>query len=344
MAIDYNQDIAPLRQEYFPMLAGDTGFNQAMDYRQKVLTPMRQQTMKMEQHAMSMQRQDLAYEAQKFSLAQSRQKAKSQLDFMEKLPDLMSQLDSITNDPEKDSYTATKDLIGLQMQYAPSMQHNPLIGTLFTSANSALNVDRIRQEKEDREAEKEESRKFGIMTMLAQQGATEQTRAAAGPVVDDAEQAYIELSDVFKDAKDTKTKAAYDKLMAETEAAAIGKVDARYKEFESLLKGMTTKSTQNQWENMTAPKAGGDIQQIVDKVSAGFDFEAADEIRLKETYVDVMARSGIQVNREALKDVKNEGLKDLFQSTYAKVLEQRRILGQYGQPKKASTIETLNNT
>jgi hypothetical protein len=341
MAIDYNQDIAPLRQEYFPMLTGDTGFNQAMDYRQKVLMPMRQQTMKMEQHAMSMQRQDLAYEAQKFSLAQSRQKAKSQLDFMEKLPDLMSQLDAITNDPEKDSYTATKDLIGLQMQYAPSMQHNPLIGTLFTSANNALNADRIRQEKEDREAEKAESRKFGLMTMAAQQGATDLTKKLAGPEVDDAEQAYIGLSDVFKDAKDAKTKAAYDKLMAETEAAAIGKVDARYKEFESILKGMTTKSTQNQWENMTAPKAGGDIQQIVNKVSDGFDIGKANKIRLQELYVDVMARSGIQVDKEALKDANVE---DLFRSTYSKVLEQRRILGQYGQPEKASTINTGFNT
>jgi len=323
------------------MLTGDTGFNQAMDYRQKVLMPMRQQTMKMEQHAMSMQRQDLAYEAQKFSLAQSRQKAKSQLDFMEKLPDLMSQLDAITNDPEKDSYTATKDLIGLQMQYAPSMQHNPLIGTLFTSANNALNADRIRQEKEDREAEKAESRKFGLMTMAAQQGATDLTKKLAGPEVDDAEQAYIGLSDVFKDAKDAKTKAAYDKLMAETEAAAIGKVDARYKEFESILKGMTTKSTQNQWENMTAPKAGGDIQQIVNKVSDGFDIGKANKIRLQELYVDVMARSGIQVDKEALKDANVE---DLFRSTYSKVLEQRRILGQYGQPEKASTINTGFNT
>ena len=323
------------------MLTGDTGFNQAMDYRQKVLMPMRQQTMKMEQHAMSMQRQDLAYEAQKFSLAQSRQKAKSQLDFMEKLPDLMSQLDAITNDPEKDSYTATKDLLGLQMQYAPSMQHNPLIGTLFTSANNALNADRIRQEKEEREAEKAESRKFGLMTMAAQQGATDLTKKLAGPEVDDAEQAYIGLSDVFKDAKDAKTKAAYDKLMAETEAAAIGKVDARYKEFESILKGMTTKSTQNQWENMTAPKAGGDIQQIVNKVSDGFDIGKANKIRLQELYVDVMARSGIQVDKEALKDANVE---DLFRSTYSKVLEQRRILGQYGQPEKASTINTGFNT
>lgn len=344
MAIDYNQDIAPLRQQYFPMLAGDRGFDQAMDYHQKVFMPMQQHTMKLEQHAMSMQRQDLAYETQKFSLAQSRQKAKSQLDFMEKLPDLMSQLDAITKDPEKDSYTATKDLIGLQMQYAPSMQHNPLIGTLFTSANNALNVDRARQEKEEREAEKEESRKFGRMSQLAQIGATDEVVRAAGEEIDAEELDYIGLSKTYENIRDTKTKAAYDKLMAETEAAAIGKVDARYKEFESLLKGMTTKSTQNQWENMTAPKAGGDIQQIVDKVSAGFDFEAADEIRLKETYVDVMARSGIQVNREALKDVKNEDLKDLFQSTYAKVLEQRRILGQYGQPKKASTINTGFNT
>ena len=341
MAIDYNQDIAPLRQEYFPMLAGERGFDQAMKYRQDVLMPMQMQTMKLEQHSMSMQRQDLAYETQKFSLAQSRQKAKSQLDFMEKLPDLMSQLDSITNDPEKDSYTATKDLIGLQMQYAPSMQHNPLIGTLFTSANSSLNVDRIRQEKEDREAEKEESRKFGLMTMTAQQGATDQTRELAGPVVDDEEQAYIGLSDVFKEAKDTRTKVASDKLTAAANAAAIGKISARYKSDESALRSMTTKSTQNQWENMTAPTAGGGIQQIVDKVSEGFNLKEEDKITLQELYVDVMRRSGIAVNQEALE---NANTKDLFRSTYAKVLEQQTILGQYGQPKKASTIETLNNT
>jgi len=339
--LDYNQDIAPLRQQYFPMLAGDRGFDQAMDYHQKVFMPMQQHTMKLEQHAMSMKRQDLAYETQKFSLAQSRQKAKSQLDFMEKLPDLMSQLDAITNDPEKDSYTATKDLIGLQMQYAPSMQHNPLIGTLFTSANDALNVDRIRQEKEEREEAKEESRKFGLMTMAAQQGATDLTRKLAGPEVDDAEQAYIGLSDVFKDAKDAKTKAAYDKLMAETEAAAIGKVAARYKSDESTLKSMTTQSTQNQWENMTAPKAGGDIQQIVDKVSEGFNLKEEDKITLQELYVDVMRRSGIAVNQEA---VENANTKDLFRSTYAKVLEQQTILGQYGQPEKASTINTGFNT
>jgi len=339
--LDYNQDIAPLRQQYFPMLAGDRGFDQAMDYHQKVFMPMQQHTMKLEQHAMSMQRQDLAYETQKFSLAQSRQKAKSQLDFMEKLPDLMSQLDAITKDPEKDSYTATKDLIGLQMQYAPSMQHNPLIGTLFTSANNALNVDRARQEKEEREAEKEESRKFGRMSQLAQIGATDEVVRAAGEEIDAEELDYIGLSKTYENIRDTKTKAAYDKLMAETEAAAIGKVDSRYKEFESTLRSMTTKSTQNQWENMTAPKAGGDIQQIVNKVSEGFDIGKANKIRLQELYVDVMARSGIQVDKEALDDANVE---DLFRSTYSKVLEQRRILGQYGQPKKASTINTGFNT
>ena len=63
--IDYNQDIAPLRQNYFPTLVGERGFDQSMDYHNKVLMPMRMQTMKLEQHAMSMKRQDLAFETQK---------------------------------------------------------------------------------------------------------------------------------------------------------------------------------------------------------------------------------------------------------------------------------------
>lgn len=328
--IDFNQDIAPLRQQYFPMLVGEQAFDQAMKYRQEVLMPMQMQTMKMQQHAMSMRAQDLAYEKQKFDLKQSRQKAKSQLDFMEKLPDLMTRLEGITSDPEKDSYTATKELISLQMEYLPSAQHNPLLGNLFNFAGNSINVDRIRREKEERELEKAESRKFGRMSQLAQVGAVDAVISAAGEEIDPEEQDYVSLAQTYKRAGEAKTKAATDKAEAEATASAMGKIAARYKSDESTLKSMTTQSTQNQWENMTAPKAGGDIQQIVDNVSEGFNLKETDKIRLQELYVDVMRRSGITVDQEALK---NADTKDLFRSTYAKVLEQQTILGQYLQPK-----------
>lgn len=338
--IDFNQDIAPLRQQYFPMLVGEQAFDQAMKYRQEVLMPMRMQTMKMQQHAMSMRAQDLAYEKQKFDLMQSRQKAKSQLDFMEKLPDLMARLEGITSDPEKDSYTATKELISLQMEYLPSAQHNPLVGNLFNFAGNSITLDRIRQEKEDREAEKAESRKFGRMSQLAQVGAVDAVLSAAGEEIDPEEQDYVNLAQTYRSAGEARTKAATDKAIAAAQTAAIGRASSAFKSHESALRGMTVKSTQTNWTDMTAPKVG-DIRQISDQVSQGFDIGKANKQELAATYMDVMRRSGYTPDEDAVLEAAENDTENLYRKTLEKVLEQQRLLDQYAQPedKQLSPIQ-----
>ena len=341
--INYNQDIAPLRQQYFPMLMGERGFDQAMKYRQEVIMPMQVHTMKMQSHAMSMQAQDLANEKLKFDLMQSRQKAKSQLDFMEKLPDLMSRIDGITSDPEKDSYTATKDLIGLQMEYLPSAQHNPLIGNLFNFAGNSINVDRIRQEKEDRKEKEAESRKFGRMSQLAQVGAVDAIIAAAGEEIDPEEQDYVSLAQTYKSAGAAKTKAAADKAAAAAESAAIGRASSTFKSYESALRGMTVKSTQTDWSNMTAPTVG-DIKQISNQVSEGFDIGKANKQELAATYIDVMRRFGRNPDKALVLEAAENDTKNLYRETLEKVLEQQRLFGQYGQPETTSKVDTIFNT
>ena len=343
MAIDYNQDIAPLRQQYFPMLLGERGFDQAMKYRQEVIMPMQAHTMKMQSHAMSMQTQDLANEKLKFDIMQSRQKAKSQLDFMEKLPDLMGQIEGITSDPEKDSYTATKDLIGLQMKFLPSAQHNPLISNLFNFAGNSINVDRIRQEKEDRKAKEAESRKFGRMSQLAQVGAVDAIIAAAGEEIDPEEQDYVSLGQTYKSAGAAKTKAASDKAAAAAESAAIGRASSTFKSYESALRGMTVKSTQTDWSNMTAPTAG-DIKQISNQVSEGFDIGKANKQELAATYIDVMRRFGRNLDKALVLEAADSDTENLYRETLEKVLEQQRLFGQYGQPETTSTVDTIFNT
>jgi hypothetical protein len=341
--INYNQDIAPLRQQYFPMLMGERGFDQAMKYRQEVIMPMQVHTMKMQSHAMSMQAQDLANEKLKFDLMQSRQKAKSQLDFMEKLPDLMSRIEGITSDPEKDSYTATKDLIGLQMEYLPSAQHNPLIGNLFNFAGNSINVDRIRQEKEDRKEKEAESRKFGRMSQLAQVGAVDAIIAAAGEEIDPEEQDYVSLAQTYKSAGAAKTKAAADKAAAAAESAAIGRASSTFKSYESALRGMTVKSTQTDWSNMTAPTVG-DIKQISNQVSEGFDIGKANKQELAATYIDVMRRFGRNPDKALVLEAAENDTKNLYRETLEKVLEQQRLFGQYGQPETTSKVDTIFNT
>jgi hypothetical protein len=360
MAVNYNQTqpsdfvdpsvldnlrnaATPSREEYFPELMGTRSFDRAMQYRQKHIMPMQAHTMKMQSHAMSMRGQDLANEKLKFDLMQSRQKAKSQLDFMEKLPDLMGRIESITSDPEKDSYTATKNLIGLQMEYLPSAQHNPLIGNLFNFAGNSINVDRIRQEKEEREAEKEESRKLGVMTQLAQIGATDALRTAAGEEIDEKEAPLLALGQAYEKRDLAKTQKEADKLKAAAESAAIGRASSTFKSYESALRGMTVKSTQTDWSNMTAPTMG-DIKQISNQVSKGFDIGKANKQELAATYIDVMRRSGITVNKVAVLEKAENDTENLYRETLEKVLEQQRLFGQYGQPETTSTVDTIFNT
>lgn len=360
MAVNYNQTqpsdfvdpsvldnlrnaATPSREQYFPELMGTRAFDRAMQYRQKYIMPMQAHTMKMQSHAMSMRGQDLANEKLKFDLMQSRQKAKSQLDFMEKLPDLMGRIESITSDPEKDSYTATKNLIGLQMEYLPSAQHNPLISNLFNFAGNSINVDRIRQEKEDRKAKEAESRKFGRMSQLAQVGAVDAIIAAAGEEIDPEEQDYVSLGQTYKSAGAAKTKAAADKAAAAAESAAIGRASSTFKSYESALRGMTVKSTQSDWSNITAPTMG-DIKQISNQVSKGFDIGKANKQELAATYIDVMRRSGITVNKAAVLEKAENDTENLYRETLEKVLEQQRLFSQYGQPETTSTVDTIFNT
>jgi len=88
MAIDFNQDIAPLRQQYFPMLVGEQAFDQAMKYRQEVLMPMQQQTLKM-------QRDELAYKQQKLAFRQQRDKLRREREASNAIPMIEDRLREI---------------------------------------------------------------------------------------------------------------------------------------------------------------------------------------------------------------------------------------------------------
>jgi hypothetical protein len=147
MAIDFNQDIAPLRQQYFPMLVGEQAFDQAMKYRQEVLMPMQQQTMKMQEHQMRMRQQDLAYRQQKFNLRQARKSARMQNEAMERIPEVVDQVTTIIDRKDQSIFDQQKDLAKLQMQYQTSAQFSPLINNLFKSASNSLSNQYKQQEE-----------------------------------------------------------------------------------------------------------------------------------------------------------------------------------------------------
>ena len=137
MAIDFNQDIAPLRQQYFPMLAGERGFDQAMKYRQEVLVPMQQQTMQMQDNQTRLRQQDLAYKQQKLAFRQQRDKLRMDREYSNSIPRIEARLREIrtSEDSPMEKSEAFTDFalgnIGL-------ISNSPMISSMFSFQNSLM--------------------------------------------------------------------------------------------------------------------------------------------------------------------------------------------------------------
>tara|TARA_R110002167_G_scaffold53817_3_gene153912 strand:- start:1582 stop:2583 length:1002 start_codon:yes stop_codon:yes gene_type:complete len=149
MALDYNQDIAPLRQQYFPMQMGERAFDQSMKYRQEVLLPMQQKTMQMQSNILKMQSSELAFQRQSFELGQARKAARRENEAMERIPEVIDLINTITDDPTKDVFERQKGIAKLQMHYQPYARYSPLVNNLFTSASRSIEQDYKKETQND---------------------------------------------------------------------------------------------------------------------------------------------------------------------------------------------------
>ena len=98
MAIDFNKDIAPLRQQYFPMLTGASQFDRSMAYDQEVLSPLRQRVVGLQNSLIDMQRQELLYKRQKLELKQQREQMRMQREINDAKPLIEQRLAEIADD------------------------------------------------------------------------------------------------------------------------------------------------------------------------------------------------------------------------------------------------------
>lgn len=152
MAIDYNQDIAPLRQQYFPMLAGEKGFDQSMKYRQDVLMPMRMQTMKIEQHAMSMKRQEIAFESQKLGLQKARKDAQRQNEALEYAPKIDSLVNGILDDDTLSPLEQQEELNRSLVDYSSVIAYSPVLASKVTAAEKAIGAQQSIEDQKKKDA------------------------------------------------------------------------------------------------------------------------------------------------------------------------------------------------
>jgi hypothetical protein len=341
MAIDYNQDIAPLRRQYFPMLVGDKGFDQAMKYRQEVIAPMQAHTLKLQQHSMQMKRQDLAYESQKLELSQARQKNQSQIKFFEKKDEVMREIDSILQNPT-DSFAASKSLLQVGSKWTAEFPHSPLLTQLLTSAGRSLELDQIKKNKEEAEVAREATITRGIMSQLAQQGALEATTAAAGPDVDKFEKPYIDLAKYMEKRTLAAGVAVEEKANQKLQSDAIGKTAARYKEYETRLTSMNQVANIFGNFNFAETEEGRAEETEAIKVAADtFVLKKTNHDDLVQIYIDLMERQGQKVDPVAIRGVEQ---RQLYRNTLKKISQFRRLMENFGRPEAPSNASKLNDS
>ena len=159
MAIDYDQDITPLRRQYFPMLVGSRGFNQAMKYREEVTTPMQDRTMKLQNNLNSLRQQKLTFEKYQLDLRKQRDVMRKERDSLAMMPMIEERMREIreSGSPAVDQQEA---FTSLAMENVGAINNSKNLSSLFTLQDNLL------KNRASVEA-KEEQKKQGWQSQLA---------------------------------------------------------------------------------------------------------------------------------------------------------------------------------
>lgn len=337
MAINFNQDIAPLRQQYFPMLVGEQAFDQAMKYRQEVLMPMQQQTMKMQEHQMRMRQQDLAYKQQKFNLRQARKTARMENEAMERIPEVVDQLNTIIDRQDQNIFDQQKDLTKLQMQYQTTAQFSPLINNLFKSASNSLSNQYKQQEEVS-----------GMLYQAAVSGVpvdTVREQAERDGTVTPREQIAIDISEaVQKKGIDKVQKEQVDLFREQEEERNKAFIKRAEDDYGTIIKMSPVDVSEQIGKGLFGN--GGEVdytklEDIATKATQDVTFEAAPRFQLERLYYDYSSPEKqliLDKNRSALS---RESFSDA--DLYRAVLRQTRSIMQsaFKKPEGPSTISSL---
>jgi hypothetical protein len=235
MAINYDQDIAPLRQQYFPMLMGERGFDQAMKYRQETLMPMQMHTMKLEQHSRSMRSQDLAYEKQKMDLQKAKEAAQRQNEALEFSPKIDSLVNGILDDDTLSPLEKSAELSRGLVDYAPHLANSQRATSIFGAAFKAVDSQKAVESKVEQDRlkakaleEKDQAANYANMQMAMASGddVLRDELINKDGVLDDRERAMLSSQEL----EGTRAAAA---IQAAQQTAEVASRKARFSTYKS---------------------------------------------------------------------------------------------------------------
>lgn len=282
MAIDYQADIAPLRQQFFPMLGGGQNFDANLNYHQSVVAPMQEQTMKLQNNMLRMQQQEMAFERQKLALNSARRRAQMETETMSKLPELNKRLSEMFDSPDTTPEQLAEGVGALTMEFAPVAAYNPAMENVLRSAQNRVRTAEQREYKKSILDDREDRRRFGIISQAAQVGDAELVRRVAGQddVVTPDEELYIGLADTYQ-------KRGEQKQLAEMQEKQFEQSESYRKEragdldkLQSVLRGLKPVEAEEQWQK-ALNKDGQVDPNAVDKLPAKFELEEQSRLALE---------------------------------------------------------------
>ena len=261
----YASDIAPLRSTFFPASGMSRLQRQQLDTRYaREIEPIETKQRQLQKDMLNMVESEDAYEMQRLQLEEAKRTAKMKSETNTRLPELMTELDSVLSNPKLDSNTKALEVGKLNMKYSNLATYNPSVATLLSGANKQVaSLQGIDQDKKQQSATDEQKR-LSVISSAIQIGDTDLIKTLTDPATRDTvdiNTAYQKLGQRSQEEKRAEQESK--KLQAEYEQSEnIRKSQlGLFQNFETVIRSMgRAKGDEYQAPSTTVEKTPAQIQ------------------------------------------------------------------------------------
>ena len=261
----YASDIAPLRSTFFPASGMSRLQRQQLDTRYaREIEPIETKQRQLQKDMLNMVESEDAYEMQRLQLEEAKRTAKMRSETNTRLPELMTELDSVLSNPKLDSNTKALEVGKLNMKYSNLATYNPSVATLLSGANKQVaSLQGIDQDKKQQSATDEQKR-LSVISSAIQIGDTDLIKTLTDPATRDTvdiNTAYQKLGQRSQEEKRAEQESK--KLQAEYEQSEnIRKSQlGLFQNFETVIRSMgRAKGDEYQAPSTTVEKTPEQIQ------------------------------------------------------------------------------------
>jgi hypothetical protein len=146
--LDYNKDIAPMRQQYFPMLMGNKAFDRALYQKQAQLDPLQDRVQAQQENFLKTQEADLAFRRTQQAFEEERERMRSKKNFNDIFPDISSRVESLI-EGNMPATQKQEEFLKLEAEYAGALSDNPHFRGYMGSQGNRIRNRLVEEQKNE---------------------------------------------------------------------------------------------------------------------------------------------------------------------------------------------------